>query len=374
MLLAVPLRAANDSGVLDPVAVAALQKRWPRPLGMVQARLVEPSGEFVGDRPAVVSALNAATSFLEAEGLPEAARAGATTAAARDFRAGLDALGPHRARFLSRDGGLGEIAREVLGAEALLEVLGRADADKPEAHGLLSVRAEALYHAKRYQEAAAAAFQAWELSGHTDTNAFALLKLSEGRTAPVQTLNPEQTRSQPQTANAAEPTALPANAIVAAPRAIKNSAPGTIPVPGEEAGIATDTEGTSQRLLELQQSALSAWEAASSDAPMPASALAPALDRLRTPVQRDLKLLEAAQASAAWLASSRDPKARAALDAITRAVDLPDAARRRELSAALSRASRLMDGTDTAQADADIRDALMGGARRPRNGWRRLAS
>lgn len=365
VLLAVPIRAANDSGVLDPAAVAVLQKRWPRPLGLIQKCLAEPSGEFARDRPAVVSALNAATAFLEAEGLPEAARADARAATARDFRAGLDALGPHRSRFLSRDGGLGEIAREVLGAEALLEVLGRADADKPEAHGLLSVRAEALYHAKRYQEAAAVALQAWELSGHTDTNAFALLKLSEGRTAPVQTVNLKQPRSQVQTANASEPTALTTNAGVTVPRAIKNSAPGNIPVPGEEADMATDAERTPQRLLELQQAALSAWEAAASDAPMPASALAPALDRLRTPVQRDLKLLEAAQASTAWLASSRDPKAREALAAITRAVDLPDAARRQELSAALSRASRLMDGTDTAQADADIRDALMGRSATP---------
>ena len=364
VLLSVPIRAAKDPAILDPAAVLALQKRWPIQFGLVQKRLAEPSGKFVRDSPAVLSAMNAAASFLAAEELPETARADARAVAARDFHAGLDTLGPHRTRFLSRDGGLGEIAREVLGAEVLLDVLGLADADRPEEQGLLSVRAEALYHAKRYEEAAAAALRAWELSRHTDTNAFALLKLSEGRTAPVQTGN-RQIRLQPQTSNASEPPALPKNAGINVPRAVKNSGPGNIPVPGEDAGSAAEADRTPQRLLELQQATLSAWESASSDAPMPASALAPALDHLQTPIQRDLRLLEAAQASTAWLASLRDPKARETLAAITRAVDLPDVPRRRELSAALWRASRLMDGTDTAQADADIRDALMGGSATP---------
>jgi len=178
--LSFPLQAANDSAILDPAVATALQKRWPRPLVLIQLRLNESSR----DRPAVFSALQAAAEFLRVDGLRGVARTDAKTAAARNFRAGLDALGPSRGRFLGREGGLGEIAREVLGAEAFVNVLDETTADQAHAAGLLSVRAEALYDAGRHQEAAVAAREAWELSQKKDMEALTILRLSEGRGSP----------------------------------------------------------------------------------------------------------------------------------------------------------------------------------------------
>jgi hypothetical protein len=181
VLLAVPAAGVD---VIEPADLAALQKRWPRPLALIMQRLEEPPRESEPDRPAVSSSLKAAAAFLRADELQDAARVEAKAVAAREFQAGLDALGPRSARFLEREGGLGVIAREVLGADTLVSILGRGASDEPA--GLLSMRAEALYFAGRYQEAARAAAEAWKLSAGQDKDALLILRSSEGRVAPSQ--------------------------------------------------------------------------------------------------------------------------------------------------------------------------------------------
>jgi len=316
---------------------------------LVQQRLAAPSDDQARDRAAVISSLKAAASFLIAEELPETDRREARASAAGDFRAGLEALGPSCGRYLGRAGGLGEIAREVLGDAALLKILDETSGDGPESADLLSVRAESLYHARRYQEAEVAARRAWELSGRRDNDAFALLKLSEGRTTPSQGIS-ETSRAQP---SAALPptTAGPAAPIVTAKtsKSVSVAIP-EVPAsgPDEDASLIAPLSA-----LELEHAAYSGLREAVAAAPMPVSAARSAFDRPSSAVERDLKLRRASQAAAEWLSRSQDPQARTLLTSL-------NDPRRKVQGDALSRASQLLDRTTTGREDARIRSILMG--------------
>lgn len=197
--------AANNDAAFDPVVAAAVQHRWPGALSLIQKRLEEKPDELSQARPAVAAALGAGARFVGAE-----RRFGATTAktdASRDFRSALDALGPARGRYLSREGGLGVVALDVLGARDLAAVLGGAGGAVTS--GLASVRAEALYKSGRYEAATVQAREALRLDPG-DKDAFAILKLSEGRSAPSGADSGAGARAAPRPAAAAAPDSRPA--------------------------------------------------------------------------------------------------------------------------------------------------------------------
>jgi hypothetical protein len=181
-LLSVPARTEGGSASLDDAAVAALQKRWPQALGLVEKRLDDLPEMFVRDRAAALAALRGAADYAEAVDLPEAGRAEAQATAARAVRAGMDALGPQSGLFLGSDGGLGVIAREVLGDAAVRDALAKNGGAKAAEEGRLDLRAQSLYGEGRYAEAAEAA-QAAQKIGPADPDASALLALIRNRAA-----------------------------------------------------------------------------------------------------------------------------------------------------------------------------------------------
>jgi tetratricopeptide (TPR) repeat protein len=176
-LCAGPARAETASPLLEPAAAAVVQRRWPRSLGLVEKRLAEKPADAAKTRPAVAAALKAGAAFAESEG------ADAQAGPAKDFRAALDSMGAAKARFLGRQGGLGEIARAVLGDAAFVALLDDARQAGEETPDTPSIRAEALYQTGRFAEAAKQARAALGINPQ-DTQAYALLKLAEGRLGP----------------------------------------------------------------------------------------------------------------------------------------------------------------------------------------------
>ena len=135
-------------------------------------------------------------------------------------------------------------------------------------------------------------------------------------------------------------------------RAPKKS-PLTVP-----AVYATGKERADERVaslldLELEKSAYDGLREAVAAAPMPVRAARSAFDRPRAAVERDLKLRQAAQVAAQWLSRSQDPRARALIDVL-------GDSRRAVLGDALSRASSLMDRSESGREDARVRSVLMG--------------
>lgn len=334
-LSTLPARAEDAHlGLRDP---DALERHWPGQLLLAERRLSESPELSQRDRQAVVAALDAASAFLAGEDGKPAAR--------RDFGAGLDALGADRELFLSRGGGLGEIAREVLGPDALLAVLDRGGPDAPPAPGLLALRAEVLYDAGRYPEAAAAALKAWELSGHTDESARALYNSSKGR---GEAKSVKQAVQETPVAGA-----VPAGRSGrVAPPVSQNARRTTAVVPGvaSPAGAGEEDFLPSLQSLRAEQAAYAGLREAVSDAPLPVSAGRGAFERPWAGVERDLKLREAARTAAEWLEGDRG--AAALRDELS-------GSRRQDLAGALARASSRLDESDTGRAEARIRSALM---------------
>ncbi len=138
---------------LDASSAALVAKRWPQPYKALRQRLAEQSQAKAQTTESVVSILLAAADFIRAEHAPEPERANRKSAAGDAFRVGLDGLGADASRFLGRDGGLGEIARDVLGQDEFLRLLDSLSENERGTASVLSIRAEALYGAGRYAEA-----------------------------------------------------------------------------------------------------------------------------------------------------------------------------------------------------------------------------
>lgn len=230
-LFAAPARAANDATVPDSAAVAVLQKHWPKSLERVQKRLAEKPEETSRARPSALAALKAGAAFADGR----SANATAKDTAVQSFRAALDDLGPDQARFLGRDGGLGEIARELLGDAALLARLDELSKQGAESPDVPSIRAEALYHAGRYQDAVTAAREALKLNPQ-DRDALGVLKFSEGRSDKIKAAQPgtadAQTQPMPSPTEPRADSALPGSSL---PLSFRHSAAAPPPLPGARA-------------------------------------------------------------------------------------------------------------------------------------------
>lgn len=348
-LLAGPARAAESPVALDPPAAVALKKRWPVPLGLIQRRLDGSANDLLQDRTVVFSALRAAAVFAEAEGLPDAERGPAQAQAAREFRTEVDALGPRGVRLLARGGGLGQIAMDVLGAEAFLDVLDRLKADEADGQGFIGARAAALYQAGRYKESAAAAREAWEHSRHQDKEMFALLMLSEGRSTQAETQSENRGEIIRPVQAAVVSFGAPASPILTA----KPARP-QVEIPGV-ASDADDEQVASLPSLQAEFAAYTGLREAVAASPLPVSAALPAFGRPLAVIVRDLKLRAAAQAASDWLSRRED----AQVPALTR--DLRGSSRT-ALVEALRRASMLMDRSESGVEDARIRAALLSDA------------
>lgn len=126
-------------------------------------------------KTAVERCIHAAESYIAAPDKdPERERA------RLEFAGGLDLLGQHSAYFLSREGGLGTLAQEIVGTEELIRRIQKMPATLPNRSALAGTIAEAYYNAGHYQKAAHAA-RVILASNPNDKAAHALLKLSEGR-------------------------------------------------------------------------------------------------------------------------------------------------------------------------------------------------
>lgn len=344
LFLALHLRAADA-----PFSSAAVQARWPGSLALIEKVLAAGSPQPAKERASVDAALHAAESFISSESLPPDHRAQAKAAAARDFKRGIDALGPRVAAYLGRDGGLGVIAVEVLGPEALLEAMNLGGTAEPEPADKLSMRADALYKSGRYDEANAAARRAWELSGRRDEKALVIIKFTDGRTAPKGEAKEFAESSGKSAAVVASPAAVSGSVFTA-----KHPKQEPLIVPGVSATTPPKNGDLVPSLTDLvvKKAAYDGWREAAAAAPMPVPGAQAAFDRSSAIIDRDLKLRQAAQSAAQWLENSRDRKSRALLE------DLSDS-RRAVLADAVSRAAAIMDRSESGREDLRVRTALL---------------
>lgn len=343
LFLAVPLRAAGDS-----FSSTLVEARWPGSLSMIEKALAGGPPEATKDRTAIDAALRAAESFISSEALPPEDRARAKSEAARDFKLGLDALGPRGTAYLGRDGGLGVIAVDIVGPEGLLKAMSRGETAEPESADALSMRAEALYKTGRYEEANAAARQAWELSGRRDERALVLVKFTDGRTARTVSAKEEAGSSGKGAAAADSPAAVGASIFTA-----KAAKPERLPVPGlSEAGPKSEDLVPSLTELMAKKAAYDGWREAAAAAPMPVSGAQAAFDRSAAVIDRDLKLRQAAQSVVQWLEGSLDPQSRVLVEAL-------NDPRRAALADAVSRAAAVMDRSESGREDLRVRSVLL---------------
>ncbi|MFI5361345.1 MAG: hypothetical protein ACHQ49_05190 [Elusimicrobiota bacterium] len=320
-LLLVGLLSAASAGS-DSAVSAAVEKRWPGSLELIRERVAEKPETKAKTGPAVDAALASAASFAAAES--EGSAAAAKADSVRRFRAALEALGAERSRFLGGSGGLGVIARTVLGDAAFLEQL----------DGLRKLGIEPVDDAA-LREASARALQTFYKG-----------RFEESRSDPDATafVSDSGRRRRIRTTSAPRPPALD--------DAGKAPAAAVVPSGDEPAAL---------RSPELAQAALAALKAAVSAVPLPASALGPAVDRLAAEIEREEKLIGASAAAVEWLNSSRDVQARDILRVFGRAAAEPASTRRAALAAALARAAALMDGSGEGREDARIRAELTTG-------------
>lgn len=318
-LLAVASAAAADFAASDPAASTVVERRWPGSLDLIGRRLAEKPDEISRTQPVVDAALRSAAAFAGAEA--GAGAAAAKEESVRSFRAALAALGRSRSRFLGGSGGLGAIARSVLGDGeflAQLDALKKIGLEPPDDAALREASARSLqtFYKGRFEDG----------------------RVGSGLNGPA--------------------SAAPARRRVATAAAPKPLTPdGAAPPPVSAA--APNEAAASAQSLELRRAALAALQAAAAAVPLPASALSPAVDRLMARVSRDAKLLGASSATVEWLGASKDPKARALLQSFLQAAALPDAARRAALAEALVQASELMDRSQEGREDARIRAVLL---------------
>lgn len=156
-------------------AVAAAQSRWAHEFAAARSLLLS----HPNAKTPVENCISAAQKFDAAgenDELREPAR--------QEYEACLPSLGSASARFFGRNGGLGKVTQDILGAEKFLGLLSKVPAAEGERAGLASTMAEAFYNAKEYDKAVKAAQMALKLNP-SDASAFAILKLAQGRSGTV---------------------------------------------------------------------------------------------------------------------------------------------------------------------------------------------